>query len=89
MNMPTHAEKVREVKSLAADLCDHCTQDCRDRLRILDSQIEAHREIIRELDRKLATLEEGIDHLRALYKVNMRVLNIVNAPENNGHDRTD
>lgn len=82
--MCAHAEKIKEVKSLAADLCDQCTQDCRGRLQILDSQIEAHRDLMDDLDRKLATLERGINKLRSLYAINMRLLNLINAPEKEG-----
>ena len=51
-------EKIIEMKSLAGDLCTYCTQDCRDRLKILDSQIEALRGVINELAGEIAALKE-------------------------------
>jgi len=78
--MSEHTDKTRELKSLAADLCDHCSQDCRLRLAIMDSQIEALRTLIDEFGGKLATLESALDQFRALYQINMRFINLINAP---------
>ena len=78
--MSAHTDKVRELKSLAADLCDQCAQDCRGRLRIMDSQIEAHRALMNQLDQKLATLEQALTQFRGLYRINMKLINLINAP---------
>ena len=78
--MSAHTDKVRELKSLAADLCDQCAQDCRGRLRIMDSQIEAHRALMNQLDQKLATLEQALNQFRGLYRINMKLINLIIAP---------
>ena len=85
--MCKHAqEKIKEIKSLAADLCNQCAQDCRGRLRIMDSQIEAFRELMRELDQKLSTLEQALNQLRALYRVNVKLISLI-APEKENRNR--
>ena len=58
--------------------------DCRDRLLIMDSLVEAlrqEREALAEERRKLRAERE---QLHALYVLNLRVLNIVNAPAQTG-----
>lgn len=57
--------------------CDKCKMDCRNYLRIIDSQIEEYRATLNEMT-------EIITQLKALYQINMRVLNIVNAPDKAG-----
>ena len=54
------------------------------KLFILDSQIQAFRELEKEYRQRLADMEEAITNLKALYQINMRVLNIVNSPEKAG-----
>jgi len=74
-------EKVKEIKALTADICEHCTQDCRKRLLIMDSVVDDLRGAIHELGRVVDTLRRGIDELRALWAIITRVCNIFNAPE--------
>ena len=47
----------------------------------MDSRIEAFRGAIEELAGEIETLRRGIVEVRALYKINLGVLNIVNTPE--------
>ena len=77
------------MKSLAADLCDQCVQDCRFRLTILDGQIEALRKLVDEFGGKLATLEQALDQFRALYKINMKLINLINAPDKENEDHAE
>ena len=63
----------------ALDL-DELTQGYRRRLLILDSQIEAFKQLRDEYLEVLADMREMVTQLRALYQINMRVLNVVNAP---------
>jgi len=72
-----------EFEALVNDIkgdCDKCKLDCRDRLQWMDSIVEAlrqEREALAEERRKLRAERE---RLHALYTINLRVLNIVNAP---------
>ena len=67
--------------------CDKCPQDCRERLLILDSQIEALRQELGALAKERRELRAEREKLAALYQINMRVLNIVNAPGKAGEQR--
>lgn len=67
----------------ALDL-DELTQGYRRRLLIFDSQIEGLRNLEKEYRQRLTDMDEAITNLKALYQINMRVLNIVNAPEKAG-----
>lgn len=60
---------------------EESAQGYRRRLLIMDSQIEAHRKLMDELDRKLATFEKALDQFRGLFRINMKVLNLIGAPE--------
>jgi len=76
-----------EFEKLIAEVkgdCEKCSHDCRDRLRILDSQIEALRQERKALTREREALRAEREQLHALYQINLRVLNIVNAPSKAG-----
>jgi hypothetical protein len=84
-------DEQKQILKLAAEIA--CTDlaaledEWRRRLLIMDSQIEAlgrEREALAEERRKLRAERE---QLHALYQINMRVLNIVNAPGKAGEDR--
>jgi hypothetical protein len=77
------AEFEAMVNEIKGD-CDKCKMDCRNRLQILDSQIESFRALEQEYRSTLNEMSEVIIQLRALYQINMRVLNIVNAPDKAG-----
>jgi hypothetical protein len=74
-------KKIKELALAIATMdLDELVEGWRRRLLIMDSQIEAlrqEREALAEERRKLRA--ERIQ-LHALYQINMRVLNIVNAP---------
>jgi hypothetical protein len=81
---------VSEFESLVNEIkgdCDKCTQDCRARLLIFDSQIEGLRREREALARERRELRAEREKLAALYQINMRVLNIVNAPGKAGEQR--
>lgn len=83
----TLVAELAEFEKLVAEIrgdCDKCKMDCRDRLRIIDSQIESFRFLARGYRATLNEMSEVITQLRALYQINMRVLNILNAPEKAG-----
>ncbi len=44
---------------------------------IMDSQIEAHRKLMGELDQKLGTLEQALDQFRGLYRINMKLISLI------------
>jgi len=67
----------------ALDL-DKFTQGYRRRLLILDSQLEALRQEREALAEEREALRGEREKLAALYQINMRVLNIVNAPSRAG-----
>ena len=72
-----------EFESLVNELkgdCDNCKMDCRHRLLIFDSQIEALRQERKALAQERSELRAEREKLTALYQINMRVLNIINAP---------
>ena len=62
----TLSESLAESKALFADLCDSWSQNCRLRLKIIDSQIEALRGVIEELAGEISTLRGGVNELRGL-----------------------
>ena len=73
-------KELAEFESLVDEVkgdCDACSQHCRDRLLILDSQIEALRQVEGEYRGTLAEMFKVLDQLRAVHSINMRVLNIV------------
>jgi hypothetical protein len=81
---------VAEFESLVNELkgdCDKCPQDFRERLLIFDSQIEALRQEREALAKERRELRAEREKLAALYQINMRVLNIVNAPGKAGEQR--
>jgi len=57
----TSKKQIKELKAVAAHLCPDCTQDCRQRLLILDSQIEALRAEREELRKLRALYEETLN----------------------------
>ncbi len=63
---------------------DEFTQGYRRRLLILDSQIEALRQEREALAKERKALRAEREQLGALDQVNMRVLNILNAPSKAG-----
>ena len=73
------AEFERLVSEIKAD-CDKCKMDCRDRLRWLDSQIKELREVRAEFERTLSLL-------RATHRLNMKLINLIHAPEKTGENR--
>lgn len=62
-------------------------QGCRQRLLILDSQIRALRQEREALAQERRKLRAEREKLHALYTINLRVLNIVNAPGKAGEQR--
>jgi len=81
-------DKIREI-SLEISLMEvqEFANGCRRRLLIMDSQIDnlrlleqAYREVLAEVNKTLAQLQ-------ALYQINCKVLNIVNAPEKAGEEK--
>ena len=80
--MADEKELIRQLVE-ALDL-EELTQGYRRRLLILDSQIRAFRELERAYSEKLVEMDEAITNLKGLHQINMRVLNIVNAPEKAG-----
>jgi hypothetical protein len=83
-------DEQKEILKLAAEIaCMDLTaleEGHRRRLLIMDSQIEALREEREALAEERRKLRAEREQLHALYKINMRVLNIVNAPGKAGED---
>ena len=81
----------KQILKLAAEIANmdlgELVQGCRQRLLILDSQIEAFRELEQTYRERLSEMDETIDSLKALYQINLQVLNIVNAPEETGEEK--
>jgi len=72
--------------------CHYCIPEitCFNRLLMLDSQIEALKQEREALAQEREALRAEREKLAALYQLNMRVLNIVNAPpEKVGKNETD
>jgi len=77
------AEFEKLVDEVKGD-CDRCKVQCFDRLLIIDSQIRSLRALEDEYRGVLNEVGELVAKLRGLYQINMRVLNIVKAPEKAG-----
>ena len=73
---------IRELVK-ALDL-EALTDGYRRRLQILDSQIEALRQERKAFREERHKLRAEREQLHALYRINLRVLNIVNRPEKTG-----
>jgi len=81
-------DEQKRILKLAAEIACMDLQGLEDsyrnRLLILDGQIRAFRELEQAYNERLSEMQEAITNLKALYQINMRVLNIVNAPEKAG-----
>ena len=71
----------QEARSTLADICDCCTQDCRQRLLIMDSQIEALRQLEARLDERMTVLDDLAVKLGALIKIDSLVFRIIDTGE--------
>ena len=77
-----------KARATLADLCPSCTQDCRHRLLILDSQIESFRQLEARLDERMTVLDEILVKLGALIKIDSLALKIIqHTGEDNETDR--
>jgi hypothetical protein len=81
--------KTEEIKELALTVIasldlEELAQGCRRRLLIQDSQIEALKAERKALRKERVAFRAERVKLAALYQINMRVLNIVNAPAKAG-----
>jgi hypothetical protein len=79
LDMKEKKLSVAEFEALVNEVkgnCDGCSQDCRNRLQILDSQIEAFRNLEKEYRQRLADMDQAINHLKAVCQVCNR-LNIL------------
>jgi len=78
-------DEQKRILRLAAEIANTDLQALeegwRRRLLILEGQIEALRLLESAYRERLADIDAAIVHLRALYRINRKVLNIVNAPK--------
>jgi hypothetical protein len=75
--------ELAEYEALVAEVkgdCDKCSYDCKQRLQWMDSIIEELRQEREALAQERHKLRAEREQLHGLYKINLRVLNIVNAP---------
>ena len=87
MNQETKKE-IRELSvAISLLVIQELMQGCRRRLLIKDSQIEALKAERKALRKERVAFRAERVKLAALYQINMRVLNIVNAPAKAGEDR--
>jgi hypothetical protein len=83
-------KEIRELAQVIASMgLVELEQGYRRRLQILDSQIEAFREMEQQYKAVLAEMEGAVTQLKALHQINMRVLNIVNNPTEVGEQGWD
>jgi hypothetical protein len=79
-----------EFEALVNDIrgdCDRCRMDCVDRLRWMDSIIEALRQERKAFAREREAFRAEREQLAALYQINLRVLNLINAPASKTGER--
>jgi hypothetical protein len=81
-------DEQKQILKMAADIAnmdlEKLVTDHVSRMERLDHTIEVFHRLEQAFRDRLKDMDEAIDNLKALHQINMRVLNLINAPTKTG-----